>query len=492
MEKSKSILLLKSFSKQELKRFGDFLLSPYFNSNTRVSRLFEELKKHQPAYSGRGVEKESLYKKLFPGKVYNEQVMKNLISEMLRLEKEFLAIDNYNGDKINKSLALISQLASRPVDSLYNKEMESFEKEARESQSVAVLLHYDLFRLEEIKFRHNIIINRQAHVTENIVKAGEYLIIFFLKNILRLSVNININKFSFNTQTDINLTDKLLQSLDIKSIMEYMEYSGIEHSVNIRLLYYAMICNLKIDDDAAYKTYRELLYANLAGLKRDEANILLHFLESIIAQKINSGRHEFYGDLFETYKVELAENLYSPDESSPLTVMKFRNIYLTAIRAGDYRWAEKFISNYKKELHEENRKNIVELALAQLNFEKGEFGKTLQHLNKIKTDQVFFKVDVKVLSLMAFYELGHYESAISLIESFKRMLNSNPSLTEQYSQKNIAFANSTGSLIKLKSGAEENEVNLFMEKTRETEVIGNKSWLLNKAKELKKVKGLQN
>lgn len=480
MEKSKAILLLKTFSKEEIKRFSDFLLSPYFNTNSRVARLYDELKKHQPDFTGRTIEKKSLYKKLFPGKDYNEQVMKNLISELLRLEKEFLSIEHFNADTFNKSLGLLSQLSSRPVDPLYDKEIELFEEKARTNETISVMLQYLLFQMEEINFTHNINRNRQSEVTDNIVKAGENLVIFFLKNILRLSVNVNINKFSFNTQVPVNLADKLLENLNIQSVLDYMDEHKIGGAVHLKLLYYAMICNLRIDDDESYKIYKKLLYENMDSLKRDEAHIILHFLESICAQKINSGRVEFYKDLFETYELELAKNLITAKEDTPLTIMKFRNIYLTAMRAGKFEWAEKFINKYKNELHEENKKNIVELALAQLNFEKGGYGKTLEHLHKIKTDQIFFKIDVKVLNLMAFYELGHYESALSLIESFKRMLTSNTSLTKQYSQKNIAFANSVSSLIKTKSSYDEISAQMLKEKILNTEVIGNKGWLVKK------------
>ena len=485
MEKSKAVLLLRSFSKEEIKRFSDFLQSPYFNTNTRVFRLFEELKKHHPEYTGKAIEKETLYKKLFTGKDYNEQVMKNLITELLHLEKEFLSIDHYNKDKHNKSLGLLHQLASREVDSLYNKEIESFEENARENITQSVLLHYLLFQMEEINIRHNISRNRQSEITENLTKSAEYLTIFFLKNILRLSVNININRFSFNAQIPVNLADKFLSCLDIKNVLEYMESSAIEQSLNLKLLFYAMTCNVNINDDESYNIYKDLLHSNLGTLNRDEAHTLLHFLESVCAQKINSGKSEFYKDLFETYELEIANNIYTPDENSPLTVMKFRNIYLTALKAGKYDWAEDFINNYKSRLHDDNRKNIVELALAKLNFEKGEYELTLQHLQKIKTEQVFFKVDSKVLNLMAFYELGHYESAISLLESFKRMLTSNVSLTKQYSQKNIAFANLVGSLIKIRTSFDKKAVEDLKAKITNTETIGNKGWLMKKIEELK-------
>ncbi len=485
MEKSKVTQLLKTFSKNELKGFGDFLASPYFNTNTRVIRIFEYLKKFHPEFTGKGLLKEIIYKKLFSGKQYNEQVMKNLISELLKLEKEFLSIDCYRNNSYELSLNLVTQLTSREVSGLFNKETEILEETARKSETLSSGLHYVLFRMEDAKFKNNLYNNRQSEATESIIKSGEYLTIFFLKNILRLSVNININKFSFNTQSAINLTDNLLANLNIAKVIEYIDNNGIEHSLNLKLMYYAMICNIEIDNDIHYNTYKELLYSNIKNLKREEAHNLLHFLESICAQKINSGRNEYYKDLFETYELELKNNVYNPHEDSPLTTMKFRNIYTTAMRVGEHDWAERFINKYKSELNKENRQSIVSLALAQLHFSKKDYNKTLEYLNKVKTEQVFYKVDVKTISLKAFYELGHYESAISLGESFKKLLSSNKLITEQYRVRNINFVNMVNSIIKTRLDNEENNSEKLLSKLNEYESITNKNWLIEKINELK-------
>jgi Txe/YoeB family toxin of Txe-Axe toxin-antitoxin module len=477
--KSKTIQLLKSFSKDELKRFGDFLESPYFNTNSRVTRLYTELKKHYPGFTNKGVEKENLYKKLFPGKEYNEQVMKNLISELLRLEKDFLSIDGYNNDPYRKSAGLISQLTMRQVSTLFNKETEAFKALAKQEKLPSDITEFYLHRIEENKFTNNVVNNRQSIASDNIEKSGEYITIFFLKTILRLTINYHINKFSFNLDIEKNFPERLIKSIDMKNLIDYMESMNIENTLSVKLGYYALVCVTNVDDDVSYRIYHDLLYGSLRKLKKDELHMFLHFMESICAHKINAGRGEFYNDLFETYEHEINNNLYNPD-GDIITVMKFRNIYLTATRVGKYEWAEKFINDFKGKLHEENRQNIVELAMAQLMFEKKDFTKTLEHLNKIKTEQIFFKIDVKILSLKSFYELGHYESAISLIESFRRMLTSSASLTEQYSRKNINFINAVNSLIKLRAGSADDTPEKLIEKINGYELLANKKWLMEK------------
>lgn len=86
---------------------------------------------------------------------------------------------------------------------------------------------------------------------------------------------------------------------------------------------------------------------------------------------------------------------------------------------------------------------------------------------------------------MALYELAHYETALSAIDSFRKMLTNNKTLTEQYSSKNRNFSAILGQLIKAKiddtpGGREE-----ILKKISDTPQLGNRKWLMKKADDLK-------
>lgn len=481
MNKSKAVLLLKLFDNEEIKRFGEFLDSPYFNNNSRVAQLFNELKKYHPDFSSKGVEKERLFKKLFPFKPYNEQVIKNLITELFKLGKEFLSVNGFKNDAFEKAIGLINRLSAN--SSLFEKEVEAFEKlpvdQKQHSEKINLYKHL----VEEKKFTHNIYTDNQSEASVNLEKSGEYLTLFFLKSILRLSVNIHTNYVSFNKKVENNFADVLVKSIDIENFLEYMCDVENKEKLHIKLAYYALVSVTNVWDDKAYETYHDLLYGNLQEISRDEAQLFLHFMESICAQKINAGRADYYKGLFETFQHEISLNLYSRIPGT-ITMLKFRNICLAGIRIGEYDWVEGFINEFEDKLQESNRENIVQLARAQLNFEKGNFEKSLEIISKIKPDQIYFKIDVRSLNLMLLYELGYYDTAMSFIESYKRMLTRNPSLTEQYGSKNINFANSVSYLIKIKHGCSNSEKESLLDKIRNFDNISNKKWLSKKIGEL--------
>ncbi|MBK8553991.1 MAG: hypothetical protein IPL53_24265 [Ignavibacteria bacterium] len=82
--------ILKTFSKEDLKSFGDFVVSPYFNKKNTVIKLWDNIKQHYPEFKNKNLSREIVWKNLYPGKDYNYGVMKNLIYDLNQLLERFL------------------------------------------------------------------------------------------------------------------------------------------------------------------------------------------------------------------------------------------------------------------------------------------------------------------------------------------------------------------------------------------------------------------
>ena len=61
MLKSSLLEILRTFSKQELIKFEDFVRSPYFNKKENVVKLFLEIKKYAPEFESENLDKEKVY-----------------------------------------------------------------------------------------------------------------------------------------------------------------------------------------------------------------------------------------------------------------------------------------------------------------------------------------------------------------------------------------------------------------------------------------------
>src|SRR5438876_8729788 len=118
MQKSSLISVLKSLTEGEFKQLERFVLSPFFNRQRNVARLFEVLKKYYPLYASNALKKERVFKKLYPGEKYNDEKLRNLISDLLSLSLKFLAYTKMESDGQLLDLSAAEQLIDRNLDNL--------------------------------------------------------------------------------------------------------------------------------------------------------------------------------------------------------------------------------------------------------------------------------------------------------------------------------------------------------------------------------------
>ena len=98
MLKSSLLEILRTFTKQELIKFEDFVRSPYFNKKENVLKLLLEIKKYSPDFADDNLGKETVWKKLFPDKEYNYGILKNLIFDLNQLADRFMIDQKFNID----------------------------------------------------------------------------------------------------------------------------------------------------------------------------------------------------------------------------------------------------------------------------------------------------------------------------------------------------------------------------------------------------------
>ncbi|MBK7253007.1 MAG: hypothetical protein IPI04_03590 [Ignavibacteria bacterium] len=112
----KSLLLiqiLRSFTKNEIVLFDEFLRSPFYNKKPNAVKFFETLKKHAPDYNGDEVGKENIWKQLYPGKKYNWGVLKNLIFDLTKLSEKFIEVMLYEDNVTEKNFLYLDALSNR-------------------------------------------------------------------------------------------------------------------------------------------------------------------------------------------------------------------------------------------------------------------------------------------------------------------------------------------------------------------------------------------
>ncbi|MEO8210486.1 MAG: hypothetical protein ABI840_07985 [bacterium] len=488
MLKSKFLDIVKTFSPEELRGFRNFVRSPFHNTNKNVIKVNEIVKKYYPDLNNEGLLKEKVFSKIYPGKKYNDIVMRILLSDLMKLAEEFLAYINFNKNPLSEKRFLMNELNERKLNVLFNRHLNSSRDMLGENNvgnnSIDVNYFLNLHQLETLQIDHMISRSKQADTGENVLRQGEYLINFFLINILNISDELVSHEEVLNLKFDFNIVEEFLNNFNIKQFIEYLKENNYKYHPVLSIYYYMYLCNVNPENDNYYFTFKDLIFTNLNLFTKEERFNLFIILESICTSKTLSGKTQFYEQMMLIYETMLSNNLYTHSDTEYFQINLFRNMIYTAVVLKKPDWIEKFIIEYLDKLMPEYRDEVYHFAYTLIYFEKKEFSKALDEISKVRYDFYVFKFDVRLFTLKIYYEMNSFESAISLIDTFTHFLNNNKSDLKNYRNSFFEFLKFLKQLIKIKTGNKKTDKNEIKKEILATERLINKNWLLEKADEL--------
>ena len=488
MKKSKVIGILRTLSPEELKKFRDFVHSPFHNKNKNVIRLFEIIRKHYPKFEDSVPEKEKVFKRLFPGKKFNDTVIRILLSDLLKICEEFLSYINFKKNSQTELRYLLYECKERNLDSLFRMNFKSAENSLEGPGNTDITYFLKRYELETAEVNYLISRDRQSQTGINVLKQGEYLLCFFLAGILNIAHELKVQKDVVNAEFDFNLADKAIQSIDLEGIMKYMKENNFRYYPVISIYYNMYLSYINEDRDEYYNELKKLVDDNFEMFTRDEKVNLMIILENICLSKTSKGNLKFFADLMEIYRKMLSGNIYLHSEKEYFQINLFRNMFYTAVIQKEFKWAEKFIKEHINELSPEQKEDMEHYSKAVLYFEKNNFVSSLEEICKVKYKYFVYKYDVKLLMLKSYYELGYFENALFLIDSFSHFLSKNRTVSELEKERFGNFLLNLKSLIKIKTGSASGKGDDLYRIISGIRVINSRKWLLEKAKELAKSK----
>jgi hypothetical protein len=155
-------------------------------------------------------------------------------------------------------------------------------------------------------------------------------------------------------------------------------------------------------------------------------------------------------------------------------------MFNTALDISETEWAEQFLRKYLHTLQKEHVKNLGLFFSGKIEFVKGNYEKTLEIFSKLDQSQFIFMKDLKFEYLKCYYALGHTESAISLVDSFRHFV-SNGSVPEFQKTEVLDFLKKYMSLLNLRTKYSKNkyeELEMVLKESKD-------SWFYKSLKEIK-------
>lgn len=417
---SRLVEVIASFSKREWVKFCGFVRYKLGAEANIELELLGILDNSFPDFRSQNVSRPALMDK-FPAKFrISDARLRRAMTTLHTIASEFLKIlgmENPSGDFL-----LLSQYTQRGLDrhfsSLSNRMVQSAEERSRDLNWYFLdhRLSFEIDQQEERLDSRRPITGLQG-VSD---KLDTYYVLTKLKQACAMFSYQRVTSQKF----EVSMLDSVLTHLEAHPPKEPL----IEMYLN---------CVLMMKDEAEPSHYRNLRTAldqKRSDISKDEIRDLHVLARNHCIRSINLGDSSYLTELLHLYRLGLAEEILqtNPAQFAP----SFKNIVSVSIKLREFVWAEKFIQDYATLLGPKFKPDHMRYNLALLNFAQGQFEACRAQIHGEHFTDLFIKLNVRVLLVKTYFELGQIDHLDSQLESFKQFLHRNKQLS--YHRKNCS------------------------------------------------------
>jgi len=440
MIKTSLIEILRSFSSEEIQRFKDFVSSPYHNKIKNLEKLFLIIKNYSPGFSDPGLEKEKVWRKLFQDKKYNYGIMKNLIHELTKLAEEFIVLEYSSNNELKKYYELIDVLYERKILKTFISKMNTMDKIMakhflKNDINTIEEEFFIMFNMYGVKLSSAHLLREKININKDSKKIFELMISCFLIYVYKLYCNLTVFKETGkNKSQNKNIMEEFLKILGEKEIMKIFDFKGdlSDDYLKIMNAYFKMYKTIDRTDFESYTELKKSVF-DIDGIVKGQYLFDLFINLNNSLARLKSGSADLAKEYFEIYNLSIKNNCFL-EANETLSESIFLKHTLFAFSLKDLKEIEDFTNKFIGSIHEHSRGDCFNFSMANINFLNSDYTASLQSLSKITSKLPVFKLVLKDLQIMNYYELNDYESFLYVMDSYKHYINykNNPDILKKY------------------------------------------------------------
>ncbi len=420
--------------------------------------------------------------------------MRNLISDMIWITEDYLALTNFKNDTIEVKKHLLKELQERNIEKLFEKNIEEANKILESSRVRDEYYYSNKYELESIRrsfYELKLPVGKRQQVHGILPNEIENLTYSFFITILKEYFSM------YNVQSQLNFEYGFKFFDEIMSHIE-REKETYQQVPIIYILHSFLSLFIKGEQEEMIPSLKEMIDKNIGIMNKVDFDNFYIELYNYYKHKQFLGVKGYGRKSFELIKEMLDKNVFTR-QGNTITAHAYTNIVHAAIREHEIEWAEEFINKYKGKLPVLHRENAYLYNFAVLNSMKGYtagdfkqkkqyYEKSLDYLARVKSEDFYYMTRIKNLLIKIYYELNDFEHAKGLIASYKQYLLKNKIIPTELNQRYQNFINFTGKLIKIRIDNDVYASKLLLNQIDETKNTEYKRWLIERLTEIQSAK----
>jgi hypothetical protein len=473
MHKTKVVRLLASLSPVEINRLGKFVHSPFFNVHEPTLLLWQLLRAQYPNFSEQKLNKEILFKEIYPGEKFSDGKLGVLRNNLLRLIQAFLVQQSFESDELLRQRFLLRSLSEHKQDHFLPKLIQEGRDKIRKHPEHDVMLSYHAFMLEDFVSEYGLLHSNRS-IDVDFQQVMNHLDHFYLVLKLRYACAMIGQGHLLAKAYDISLLQPIL--LHCKEL-DFQTYPLIG-------TYYLCFRMLREEDTSCYDDLKALTNRHLDDFSREDQTNLLGFMVNFCNEQYKKGKLKYMREMFVHYQKMLELDLLF--EASMLSSVHYLNIVSISLHLKEYGWAEGFIYKYQDRIDEEYRRGAFHYNLARLNFARKQFDEVLRHLHEFELIDPIYKLSYNLLLLKTYYECEEGDAFFSLCSAFRTYLRRSKTLSKDYISGYLNFITMARKLFKEKVSPQEKlDTEAFGQALKTENQLMERAWLIEKLKEFR-------
>lgn len=314
--------------------------------------------------------------------------MRNLLSDLLQLTMRFL---EQRKERSDNRLYLLQELNRRGLESLFTKHFKKFSDELD-----AMEVKDESYYQARMKIEQTMVSYIESHKRDIVaLDKTEQSIVdnalngFFALVLRSYAYMINQRRTLLKHEYKLPMLEEILRYLDLND--KY--YEEIPY-INI---YRYMILLMLNPMDEPYLKFKSLIRQHHRAIQRRDLKDAYTVLLNYGQEQIHKSREEFHKEVFELDREIFERKVYRKGDF--ITPVFFHNTIIHCLNLKEFEWCLKFIEYYKNILLKDYKESSYNYVMALLSFGRKEYGKALEFLARVKTEEFSYKLDIKSLQL---------------------------------------------------------------------------------------------
>lgn len=396
----------------EIREFGKFVRSPFFNTRQPPIALFEYLDTCRRA----GNLPTAAEAAVVLNKAENGVKARQANSALLALLEKYLAYNEKFQDEGRAKIRLAAAYRKRNLSKHFNIAL----REARQSREAQAWRHADYFHdlnlIEWERYQFDSLTLRTEEF--NLQATSDLMDTAFVARKLRLACVIASHKTVFKAEYSIGL---------LEAILTHVEAQNWMNTPAVGLYYYCYKFQTDWNGTEQYfEHFRQLLRANVEAFPPEELRTLYLLAINFGIKKINQAAEGWLRATLDLYQGALSRNLLL--ENGQISRFAFNNIIAIALRLGELDWVEHFILEHKSLLERQWREATASLGLARVAYARKDFKSALLNLQRSDYKDLINNLTAKTLQLKIFYEAGEFDLLENHLKGMKNFIKRHTSI----------------------------------------------------------------